>query len=100
MLLQYDGLDSIGDHDDDCLEYEGEHNSTSSDSDADSVEGNDLDYDGAEVQVAYAERRSGLWVHYKFALEKGSIRWMKTPKECRTTSHAYANGCAFPCGIA
>ncbi len=96
MLLQYDGLDTIGDHDDDYLEYEGERTSNSCDSDADSDEGGDVDDDPAEVQVGYAERRSRLWVHYKYALEKGSVRWMKTADECRPTSHADANGCVGP----
>ncbi len=73
ILLQYDGLDTIGDHENDYLEYEGDHNSTSSDEDANSDEGGDLDDDAAEVQVGYAERRSRLWVHFKFALMKWSI---------------------------
>jgi len=97
MLLQYDGLDTIiGDHDNDYLEYEGERTSNSSDSDADFDEGGDMDDDPAEVQVGYVERRSRLWVHYKYALDKGSVRWMKTSHECRPTSHADANGCVEP----
>ncbi len=73
MLLQYDGLDTIGDHDDDYLEYEGEHSSTS-ESDTNSNESGDLDDEPTEIQVGYAERRSRLWVHYKSALEKGCMR--------------------------
>ncbi len=96
MLLQYDGLDTINDHDGDYVKYEGEHNSTSSDEDANSDEGGDLDDDATEVQVGYAEGRSRLWVHFKFALMKGSIRWIKTAEECRRTSHSNANGCEGP----
>ena len=69
---------------------------SSSDSDADSDEEVITYDDAAEVQVGYAERRSRLWVHYKFALEMGSIRWMKTAEQCRPSSHADANGCAGP----
>jgi hypothetical protein len=72
IFLQYDGLDTIGHYDDDDLEYECKHNSTS-DSDMDSDEGGDLDNEPAEIQMGYAKRRSRLWVHYKHALEKGSI---------------------------
>ncbi len=42
MLLQYDGLDTIGNHDDDYLEYEGEQISKG-DSDTSSDEDDDLD---------------------------------------------------------
>jgi hypothetical protein len=66
MFLQRDGLDTIGDHDDDYLEYEGEHKSTS-DSDANSDECDDLDDEPAEIQEGYAERRSRLWVHCTYA---------------------------------
>ena len=88
-------LDTFGDRDDDYLEYEGEQISKG-DSDTSSDEEDDLDDEPTEIQVGYAERRSRLWVHYKYALEKGTIRWMTTTKECRPTSHADGNGCAGP----
>ena len=89
MILQYDGLDTIGDNDDDYGEHDEIGLSDDSDDDFDmgedphmeGVDANEVDVVPIviehEVQVGYAENRSRLWVHYKHACDKGDVRWVK-----------------------
>ncbi len=67
MLLQFDGLDTIGDEDYDYKDKEGPE--SEADSDFHVVVGGTIDVgvaeEAAEVQVGYAEKRSRLWVHHK-----------------------------------
>jgi hypothetical protein len=95
MLLQYDGLDTIGDEEDDYKDTEGMEISSDSASDVED-DLQDDDDEEVEIQVGYAEKRSRLWVHHKYALANGDIRWMKTAKECRPTSRADPNGADGP----
>jgi len=95
MLLQYDGLDTIGDKEDDYKDKEGMETNSDSASDVEDDLEND-DGEEAEIQVGYAEKRYRLWVHHKYALRNGDICWMKTAKECRPTSRADPNGADGP----
>ncbi len=90
ILLQYDGLDTIGDENNDYSDAEGmELDSGSENNDTDDPR-DDLDEE-VEIQVGYAEKRSRLWVHHKYALGSGSIRWMATSKECRPATRTAPN---------
>jgi hypothetical protein len=80
MLLQYDGLDTIGDEEDDMDTVDMVTN-FGFESDGEDVP-QDVDDEEIEIQVGYAEKRPRLWVHHKYALENGSIRWMATTTEC------------------
>ena len=59
MLLQYDGLDTIGDEEDDYMETEGMVTIFGFESDAEDVL-QDVDDEEVEIQVGYAEKRSRL----------------------------------------
>ncbi len=99
MLLQYDGLDTIGDEDDDYMETEGMEVDYSSASDASAEHvpvANNNAMEEVEIQVGYAEKRSRLWIHHKYASENGSIRWLSTADECRPTARADATGAPGP----
>jgi len=98
MLLQYDGLDTIGDEEDDYMETGGMVTNFGFESDAEDVP-QDVDDEEVEIQVGYAEKRSRPWVHHKYALENGSIRWMATATECRPTSRADPNGAPRPWNV-
>ena len=98
MLLHYDGLDTIGDEEDNYKDEACPKSDLDSDFNT-SVGGTkdiDVQEEKAEVQVGYAKKRSQLQVHHKFALHKGVIRWMKTTDECRKTSRAGPDGCFGP----
>ena len=77
MLLQYDGLDTIGDEEDDYMDAECMKINSSFVSDGDDVPQDDDDEE-VEIQVGYAEKRSRFWVLYKYALGNGSIQRMAT----------------------
>ena len=102
MLLQYDGLDTIGDEDGDYKDEEDEEGPmTEQDSDtniAAPIGARDVvvEEEEAEVQVGYAEKRSRLWVHHKYSIENGLIRWMKKAEECRMNYRTGPQGCDGP----
>ena len=81
MLLKYDGLDIIGEFEED---YGGEIMAENSDDDMTSVN-NDGDAADVETEVAigYSEKRSKLWMHMKFAEAKGEIAWLQHADVCR-----------------
>ncbi len=93
MLMQYDGLDTIGDFDED---YGSEYDS-GSDTDDDSEMAFDPHMEGMEdevvviepipieqeVQVGYEEKKSRMWIHYKYACARGDVRWLKRASVCR-----------------
>ena len=80
MLVQFEGLDTIGD--DNCDYKDEESHVSEAGSEFNILVGATIDADVgegvAEVQVGYAEKKSRLWVHHKYSLESGLIRWMKT----------------------
>jgi hypothetical protein len=102
MLLQYDGLDTIGDEDDDYKNEEGPEYEQGSDLDSVAAIGVEVDdndeveEDETEIQVGYCEKRSRLWVHHKYSLQNGLIQWMKTADECRMDYRAGPHGCIGP----
>ncbi len=85
--MQFDGLDTIGDFDEDYgSEYE-----SSSDTDDDSEMVFDQHMEGMEdelvdlepipieqeVQVGYEEKKFRMWIHYKHACARGDVIWLK-----------------------
>jgi hypothetical protein len=36
-----------------------------------------------EVQVGYEEKKSRMWIHYKYACERKEVRWLKRATLCR-----------------
>ena len=85
MLLKFDGLDTIGELDED---YGGEENyATISDDEMDSESDDDDGVDEeTEVGIGYAEKRNRLWLHLKFADRKGEVMWLKHAEVCRPES--------------
>ncbi len=99
MLLQYDGLDTIGDENDDYKDEEGPMSEQDYDMDIDAFirETDDVvEEEEAEVQVEYVEKRSRLWVHHKYSLDNGLVRWMKKADECRIKYRTGPHGCVGP----
>ncbi len=101
MLLQYDGLYTIGDNDEDYMDHEGPEEAQDVNIDN---EDPPIDFDQhlddvadeeVEIEVGYSEKRSRLWTHHMYDLKKGNIRWMKTADECRNNSRA--NPIGEPC---
>ena len=93
MILQYDGLDTIGNNDED---YGTDEDHEQSDDDFDMED--DPHMEGVvdledetipveqEVQVGYADKKSRLWVHYKYACDRGETRWLKRASVSRPMS--------------
>ena len=95
MILQYNGLDTIGNYDED---YGTDEDQETSNDDIDMennphMEGLGEDGEGVrieqevqdaiekEVQVGYAEKKSRMWVHYKCACERKEVRWLKRERK-------------------
>jgi hypothetical protein len=101
MLLQYVGLDTVGDEDDDYMEAEGmevEYN-LASDASAEHFQEADNVEEEVEIKVGYAEKRSRLWIHHKYASDNGTIKWLSTARECRPATRADAMGAPGPWDI-
>ena len=84
MILQFDGLGTIG-NTDEVYGTEEDHDYSEDDFDMEDnphLEVVDVLADETvvveqEVQVGYANKMSRLWVHYKYACERGEIQWLK-----------------------
>ena len=95
MILQYDGLDTIGNNDEDYGTDEDHEPPSDDDIDmeidphmecvGEDVVDNTMPME-QEVQVGYAEKKSRLWVHYKYACERREIRWLKRASVSRPVS--------------
>jgi hypothetical protein len=52
-----------------------------------------------DVQVGYAEKKSRLWIHYKYACERKEIRWPKRATACRPFSRRDPLGAPWTCRL-
>ena len=103
MIMQFDGLDTIGNTREDYGTDE-DHDYSDDDLDMEDdphLEGVDVLADETvvveqEVQVGYVDKKSRLWVHYKYAGERGEIRWLKQASVCRPMSHRDPYGAPRP----
>ncbi len=106
MILQYDGLDIIGNNDEDYGTEE-DHE----DNEDDFEMGDDPHMEGVEVvddetvaynemepevEVGYADKKSRLWVHYKCASDRGELRWLNRASVCRPTNNRDPLGALGP----
>ncbi len=75
MLLKFDGLDTIGNFDEDY----------GTDDDVDPISDDEMETDneeeaeneeGPEITIGYAKKRHMMWLH-KYAFQRGEIRWQK-----------------------
>ncbi len=85
IILRYDGLDTIGNYVEDCG-MDKDHDSSDDDIDTEDdayMEGVGEDVEDAtmpveqEVQVGYAETKSRMWIHYKYACECKEVCCLK-----------------------
>ena len=95
MLLKYNGLDTIGNFmndygtdptadDDSDVEMEEDPHMLDVDDDVDVVLPIEIE---PEVGIGYAEKKTRLFMHHKYACNEGHIRWLKHAVVCRP----YAN---------
>jgi hypothetical protein len=90
MLLKYYGLDTIGNFandygtnptvdDDSDVEMEEDLERVDVDANADVIQPIEIE---PEVQVGYTEKKGILFMHHKYACNKGNIRWLKNADVC------------------
>jgi hypothetical protein len=102
-ILQYDGLDTIGNTDEDNGTNEDhEHSDDDFDMEDDThMEGvedveDETIHVEQEVQVGYEDKKSRLWVHFKYACDRGEIRWLKRASVSRPMSLRNPLGALWP----
>ena len=82
MLLKFDGLDTIGIFDEDYGTKE-DMDPISDDEMETNNEEEAENEEGPEVAIDYAEKRQRMWLHHKYAFQRGEIRWQKNAVVCR-----------------